>query len=182
MEKVKLTREQAAQVEDIITERSVWTNLMDLSREELGAALAGEYELIAEPPKFIPGDYVVRKDGHPLHGNKYIGLIDRKVKFSYESVAVEGATQASHIHRSKLRHATLEEIYWMATLRRKKVGEFLYTDVLVDGDGDAHLLNGVHPSDGRRSLEDAEYWYGTGFFKGIYPAESFKPFPMGADK
>lgn len=179
MEKVLLTPQQADQVESIITERSTWTELTDLSREELGAALSGNYELIPEPPKFLPGHYVLRKDGHPIDWKKRIGVIDRKVKFSYETVSVNGGEFTRHIHRSKLRHATPEEYYWLEELGREKVGGFLEGDVILAlGSTYRYGVNGDFDYIGE---ETANKWREEGKINGIYPTQSYKPFPKEAN-
>ena len=153
-----------------------WTNfgesLNKLSIVDLAKALYVGYEV--EKPEFKTGDKVI------LWG-KVVTLKENRELMGVETWGVE-ENNGVRLHTSDLIRATPEEIYWLETLGRKEVGLFKYTDVFVDGDGDAHLLRGVHPSDGHRSLEDAEYWYGTGFFKGIFPAESFKPFPKEAVK
>lgn len=172
MEKVKLTKDQADLVEEIITERTVWDRLMDLSREELGLALSGHYELVPETPKFLVGDWVVRKDGHPFTGNVRIGAISRKTHKKIQSVIPRGGVLPYSVEKSKIRHATPEEIYWMETLGRKKVADFRAGDVLV-ADDDLSYRIGFDNVD----LLEAKDGYEEGVLLGIYPDESFKPFP-----
>lgn len=122
--------------------------------------------------KFKRGDYVLRVDGENFKSGE-------KMKYIY-SIPDNDSVQVAELNgtwrNEDVRHATEEELYWMKTLERDYVGDFRYTDVFIDNNGEAHLLRGIHPSDGYADVEDAKSWHEHGHFKGLYRAESFTPY------
>lgn len=163
MEKVKLTPEQAAFVEEW---KSIKTGFENLVR-----ALTEDYEIESEKPKFLPGDKVVYKEGGLfINGNGFavIRAHDR------ENNVVEFDESFNHpmkfLDGNRIRLATPEEIYWLETLGRDKVGDFRVGDVYNVDDRNIKIFDS-------NTISKAKNWYEDGLFTGIYLAESFKPFP-----
>lgn len=149
--------------------------MKELSIAQLARAIHVGYEV--EKPQFKNGDFLIRKNGERFECGSCVDL------FYYydEEVSYVVLQTGWRVPAEEVRLANEEEIYWMYELNRYKVGDFKYNDVFVDEDGESHLLKDAHPADGYRGLNDAEFWYESGNFKGIYPAESFKPFQKEAE-
>lgn len=185
MEKVVLTAEQAESIERYLNDvcpnkekllrkqsEGVWydprnTPMNALSLECMAKALYIGYEI--EKPKFQPGDKVIRRSSnkiHTLHSKR-----DMPIVFGTTKVwnVGEGHTW---IGESEFRHATPEEIYWLETLGRDKVRELRKGDVIAYSNAEPAKVN------------IPEFWTEHKFTNvtGIYPADSFKPFPKEATK
>lgn len=158
MEKVKLTKEQAAFVEEWKSIRTGFENIV--------RALTEDYEIESDQPKFQCGDRVIKKNGETF---RYNGSMISRIRGG----SAEGQVfllNEGWIDLDDLKLATPEEIYWLETLGREKVMDFRPGDVFIDAKGDVHeLYTGNSPK--------AKKWYREGNFIGLHPAESFKPFP-----
>lgn len=185
-EKVVLTKEQAEAIESALkfekgdkdrvlrlTSRTnvTWQNgasrLNEIDLALLAKALYIGYKV---EETFKPGDKVVRVDGSCFTGFKDIETVER-AKFG--SVTLSNHLQYSY---DFIRHATPEEIYWLETLGREKVGDFRNWDVLIDKAGVPHIIFA------EEGVEYALEQYQENSLAGIYPAESFKPFPKEESK
>lgn len=181
MEKVKLTADQAFCIEDLRGANRAWMighqdkrrwnkdgaykSLNSLSLDQFLKAFYAGYEIEPEKLNFNIGDAViVNYDGEEVF-SRIKGWIREKEGTFFLGKGHYGAN--SEIAR----HATPEEIYWLETLNRKEIAEFKNGDVFVDGDDEVYILGGLH------ELNDAKEWYEDHDCNGIYPAESFKPFP-----
>lgn len=196
-EKPVLTKEQAAALEAALQEDRPDQILKRAARDHetwffdcqplnylelpvLAKALYVGYEV--EEVAYLPGDMVVYKNGGLFANGKRIATVHAHDR---ENRAVMFDSTFNHplntMGTKQLRKATEEEIFWLHKLGRDKIGDFKYNDVFVDKDGKSYLLRDAHPADGYRGLDDADFWYESGDFKGIYPAESFKPFFKAED-
>lgn len=182
-EKVVLTQEQAKELkgfkklgrtlDDWISNKNnplePNSELHQLKLDEMAKVLyAGDYEV--EQPKFKEGDKVfwVSQDG----SIKEFCEIDRER--IGEGEPCWWFTDGDWSTEKQLRHATPEEIYWLHELGRDKIGDFHEGDVIItqevsyrySTDGEVDTI-GPHTT---------QLWLDEGIIKGIYPAESFKPF------
>lgn len=160
VEKVKLTKEQAAFVEE-------WKNIKT-GYDNFVRALNEGYEIEEEKPDFKAGDKVITKKGGELVvlSNPILNLDAWFLMDDHE--------KTKWAYTKDFRHATPEEVYWLETLGRHEVGDFHAGDAFVDSSGETLRIGDVEIHDAR--IESAKRWYSEGDFKGIYPAESFKPF------
>lgn len=187
MEKVLLPAVQAERLKEL---KTMWTedtliiNFVEKGVKKLGLdifegmpvsqfarAVINGHEV--EKPMFEVGDKVVNNDGSEITKGVYIATFEganhiglRFLKGHYGAFVGE-----------KLRHATPEEIYWLETLGRKKIGEFQVGDIMLDKDGDPILYE-----DNTSDPYQFAQWYSEGDFLGLYPAGLFKPFPQEATK
>ncbi|MFP3322089.1 hypothetical protein R0K05_03240 [Planococcus sp. SIMBA_160] len=148
--------------------------MKELSIAQLARAIHVGYEV--EKLKFQVGDKVVLADrliGDSIFTIK--NLMPTKI-LAYEFT--NGGWDYAH----QLRHATDEEIFWLHELGRDKVPDFREGDVLLHENGVSSPIYGnpgiyLH----RTTIESAEIAYQNCDVKGIYPAESFKPFRKEAE-
>lgn len=133
-------------------------NYMDLPT--IAKALYAGYEV--EQPQFKAGDKVT------VWG-RVVTLKKNREILGSEAWTIE-ENNGVNFYTSDLIIATPEEIYWMETLGREKVMDFLPGDVFIDAKADVHeLFTANSPK--------AKKWYRQGNFIGLHPAEHFKPFP-----
>lgn len=139
--------------------------MKELSISQLARAIHVGYEI--EKPKFQAGDKIIHCNEIFTLEEKH-NLIDSKVYWSFKEAA-------GTIDESYLTKATEEEIYWLHELNRKKVPDFKIGDVFVD------RLNAGYRLNEEQIVKDFIQYYEEDDFKGIYPAESFKPFRKGIE-
>lgn len=179
-EKVKLTKEQAEAIEVFLDDNGndkehlvdwfvanrdyrysvdlEYRALANLNTSILSKALYIGYEV---EETFKAGDKVVITEkgneiftlSNPLVGQPAWFFMANSTKWAYEE---------------DLRLATPEEIYWLETLGREKVGDFRIGDVYIDNEGEPQIL------EKDRHVDLAKDWYAAGDFKGIFPTASFK--------
>lgn len=189
-EQVKLTQEQAAAIETFLRDNGNdklhlvdWHNankviylvetdyqpLMTLKASALATALFIGYEL--EQPKFQEGDKVVRVDGKKFNMVNAVEIIESAHK---NHLVLSNSMKYSP---DFVRHATPEEIYWLYELDRDDIAKFHAGDIIISSDfGYPYKIDTFTNIGHTLSSEDAfEAWH-RGNIKGIYPAESFKPF------
>lgn len=82
-----------------------------------------------------------------------------------------------YISEGQFRQATEQEKYWIGELGREKVGDFKEGDIVIT-DLNVPIKAGEYDVPGRLiGPERLMKFYKNKSLKGIYPAESFKPFP-----
>lgn len=129
-----------------------------------------EYEI--EQPTLKIGDFVVIDYGE--YGQVFSRIkdwIDKKAGTFY----VEKGHVAGNL--SNTRQASPEDFYWFKDLDRKKVNDFHFGDVIKRsgcGDGVMSVVDGIE--DGL-TIQEAINFTKNEDFLGIYPADSFKPYP-----
>lgn len=141
--------------------------MKELSISQLARAIHVGYEV--EKPRFQAGDKVIHLDATISDM-----VFEIKNIMPIKSVAYE-FTNGGWDYADRLRHATEEEIYWLHELKRKKVPDFKIGDVFVD------RLNAGYRLNEEQSVKDFIQYYEEDDFRGIYPAESFKPFRKGIE-
>lgn len=135
----------------------------DLTLDEMAKALyAGDYEV--EKPEIEIDDMVVRIDGQSFLDG---GEIQRVTEIRDKVLILKTGYQYTW---DFIRKATPEEIYWLHELKRKKVPDFKIGDVFVD------RLNAGYRLNEEQNVKDFISYYEEDDFRGIYPAESFKPY------
>lgn len=178
-EKVLLTKEQAHEFESFKVLRNsledwardkqdsnaVHSIIHELTFDQMARAYLVGYEIKPEQPKFKAGDKVIQ----PEHLDEILTI---------EKKRDEGGwlyTSGGYDFEENIRLATPEEIYWLETLGREKVGDFQIGDIFIESDGDARTISDV--GNFSITLEHAAEMYRLDNLVGIYPAESYKPFP-----
>lgn len=174
-EKVVLTQEQAKLIEEL-KGVAYAVNLLDMGNKyplselkvsELVRAFNGHYEV--EKPKFKTGDKVVtvweKDNSFYILGTPYPEISDFEKGKGWHLV-----NQPYGIQEENIRHATPDEIFWLHELGRGKIFEYKEGDIFVN-------TNGVH-IEIKEKMRPAELNLILSMknCKGIYPAESFKPF------
>lgn len=151
-----------------------WTDeyhpLNKLSVSELAKVLYIGYEI--EKPKFKAGDYVFVNwaSGRDIHRVL-------KVNDNGDVVLDQQYPRNCHPRMELVQPTTTEEAYWLGELGRKCVGDFKDGDIYIKQDNGCYLVG----SD--VFAERASDWYeDDDNFKGIYPAESFRPYPQEESK
>lgn len=142
--------------------------MKELSISQLARAIHVGYEI--EKPKFQAGDKIIHCNEIFTLEEKH-NLIDSKVYWSFKEAA-------GTIDESYLTKATEEEIYWLHKLGRKRVPDFHVGDAIAtyeDEDLDIVVSEDCYVN-GKVGIRNAGDWFESGIIKGIYPAESFKPF------
>lgn len=186
MEKVVLTKEQFEAIkwlqgeeytfDDILNGHSYWSAentacLNALKVSEMAKILyTGNYEI--EKPKFQPGDYVFVNwaSGRDIHRVL-------KVNDNGEVVLDQEYPRNCHPRMELVQPTTTEEAYWLGELGRKCLGDFKDGDIYIKKNNDCYLVG----SD--VFAERASDWYeDDDNFKGIYPADAFKPFSKEESK
>lgn len=184
-EKVILTKEQADGLEAFKKLRSSLEEWMhdrkdpnaarsiihELTFDQIARALLIGYEIEPEQPKFKAGDKVIwsSRDGNITE------LCELDRERTGEGEKCWWCTDGDWATEKQMRLATPEEIYWLETLGREKVGDFRENDTFVGHDRSFFILNEI-------DIEDAQIWYKDGALKGLYPAESFKRYPQEESK
>ena len=186
MEKVTLTKDQERELvafqmlghslEDWINNKNNPNEshcvLYELSVDKMARLLYSDIEYEVEP-EFEVGDKVVHKDLEYGEGQAILTLLSRKMPMSEEAWN-HGFIEWDYSR--DIRYATEEEIYWLETLGRKKVGDFTEGDIVVT-DLNVPITCGEYDVPGRLiGPERLQKFYKNNSLKGIYPAESFKPF------
>ncbi|CEG23149.1 hypothetical protein BN1080_02093 [Planococcus massiliensis] len=154
----------------------------ELSFDQMARAYLIGYEI--EKPKFQPGDRVIHINytNHP-DWKKDFKIAEVLKQSEYRSRVFFELKDFGDYEENYIRHATPEEIYWLETLGRDKVMDFHENDIYVDGDGDLFELSQNGQCDNYTRFSSAEKWYKSGGdFKGVYPADAFKPFPKEESK
>ncbi|MFC4712260.1 hypothetical protein [Planococcus dechangensis] len=180
-EKVILTQKQAeliSQIQnadyavDLHSKNELpYPNLKSLGVSQLARALYVGYEI--RKPKFNADDKVVNVYSRKFSTGESILSV---VSMDGEEYSVELSNGLYYVE-SALRHATPEEIYWLHELDRDDIAEFHAGDIIISSDfGYPYKVDAFTNIGHTLSSEDAfEAWH-RGNIKGIYPAESFKPF------
>lgn len=150
--------------------RNACSPLNDMSFEKVARALFLGYE--AEKPKFQAGDKIIHCNEIFTLEEKH-NLMDSKIYWSFKEAA-------GTIDENYLKKATAEEIFWLHYLGRDKVNDFQLGDLCVFEGGTLYTIvdqyTGMIKNDDWCTADQAIEWSGNGNFKGIYPAEAFKPF------
>lgn len=177
VEKVKITRKQEEAIKEI-KDKDYAINILALQKRPdhalatLGISVVAkllygivEFEVQSERPKFQPGDIIIdlSVEGCPLIRVHTVGAT--------EVFGTWGNKYQTCVHKVNARLATPEEIYWLETLNRDSVKDFRIGDVYIDRECRAEVL------EKDRHLQLAQIWYADGDFRGLYPADAFKPFP-----
>lgn len=187
VEKVKLTYEQAEAIEIykalrytietfVNTKQSFgmsFKSLKSLSVDDFASALLIGYEI--EQSKFQPGDKVL-----VFEDNRIFILDERKLEHDRSEFgnAWKAEGVLGWIGEKQFRHATPEEIYWLETLGREKVGDYYYGDILTSSDHIPFVIsNKTDTGAGFIDKRDADEFRRKFNLKGLLPAESYKAFP-----
>lgn len=185
MDKATLTQEQANALEAALKKESADAILKSAAREwetwfnecqelnymdlpTIAKALYAGYEV---EEKFNPGDKVITKKGGELV------VLSNPMLNKPAWFIMDNFDKAKFIYTKDFRLATTEEIYWLETLGRKEIMDFREGDIYVDNADQANrLFMDAGTYNHKVTIEDAKCNYENRIFKGIYPAESFKPF------
>lgn len=177
VEKVLLTKEQAMELEsfkrlgcsleDLANNKNnpvePYSVIHELSIDEMAKVLYHPCGYEVKEPEFKAGDKVILWGG-------VVTLKESRELLGSVAWSVE-ENNGVHLYASDLVRATPEEVYWLETLGREKVGDFHVGDAYMDSS------NQIYEVKGTVGLAGAANFYKKGDFKGIYPTESFKPYP-----
>lgn len=185
VEKVVLTKDQATELESfkrLGCSLEDWVNnknnpvepysvIHDLSLDQMAKVLYHPDGYEVEQPKFKAGDKVMLWGG-------VVTLKDSRELLGSVAWSVE-ENNGVHLYASDLVRATPEEVYWLGTLGREKVGDFRKGDVIKCGDKFLQVFEnmGCDIYGSHISPEFAGTLYSDGSLYAISPAESFKPLP-----
>lgn len=154
--------------------------LNDIKVSDMARILyTGEYEIKPKELQFKAGDKIIRKDGLTFAGTEFIWTVVEDQQESWKVKVVGSAAEWDVIwETASIRHATPEEAFWLHELGRDKVPDFKVGDAVAtyeDEDLDIVVSEDCYVS-GKVGIRNAGDWFESGIIKGIYPAESFKPF------
>lgn len=142
-----------------------WRNecspLNEMSFEKVARALFIGYEV--EKPKFKVGDKITWDGLGEVLEISNIFDVSGTPFCNFENMA-------GSCSLARVRHATPEEIYWLHELGRDKVLDIEIGDYILFDSGDTLYIHDENTMSAAINLYSEE-------IKGIYPAESFKPFP-----